>query len=214
MQRQIRTEIMPTTFPRAIEQALRVLSQGGLVAFPTDTVYGLGAPAFRPQPVEQIYRVKGRPRNKAIPILLDSSRHLLEVTGEIPAEAWLLAEKFWPGPLTIVLPRNPAVPDVVTAGGSGVAVRVPDHEFARQLIGAAGGMLAATSANLSGRPDPVTAQEVLGYLDGRIDLILDGGPCPGGRSSTVIDLTRESPAIVRPGAISSQELEEVLHGPG
>jgi L-threonylcarbamoyladenylate synthase len=210
MQKQIRTEIMPTTFPRAIEQALRVLSQGGLVAFPTDTVYGLGAHAFRPQPVERIYHVKGRPRNKAIPILLDSSRPLLKVAAEIPAEAWLLAEKFWPGPLTIVLPRNPAVPDVVTAGGPGVAVRVPDHEFTQQLIGAAGGMLAVTSANLSGRPDPVTAQEVLGYLEGRIDLILDGGPCPGGKVSTVIDLTGESPAIVRAGAISSQELEKVL----
>ena len=204
------TEVMPTTYARAIDQALQVLKQGGLVAFPTDTVYGVGAHAFLPQAVEQIYHVKGRPRSKPIPILLDSAAHLPDLAENVAPEAWLLAERFWPGPLTIILPRGSRVSDVVTAGGPSVAVRVPDHEFALRLIGAAGGTLAATSANLSGHPDPVTAQEVLGYLEGRIDLILDGGPCPGGQASTVIDLTGVSPTVVRPGPISSRELEEVL----
>ena len=204
------TEVMPTTYARAIDQALQVLKQGGLVAFPTDTVYGVGAHAFLPQATEQIYHVKGRPRGKPIPILLASAESLAEVAEGVPPEAWALAQRFWPGPLTIVLRRDPSIPDVITAGAPHVAVRVPDHEFALRLIGAAGGALAATSANLSGHPDPVTAQEVLGYLEGRIDLILDGGPCPGGQASTVIDLTGVSPTVVRPGPISSRELEEVL----
>ena len=204
------TEVMPTTYARAIDQALQVLKQGGLVAFPTDTVYGVGAHPFLPRAVEQIYHVKGRPRGKPIPILLASAESLAEVAEGVPPEAWALAQRFWPGPLTIVLRRDPSIPDVITAGGPNVAVRVPDHEFALRLIGAAGGALAATSANLSGHPDPVTAQEVLGYLEGRIDLILDGGPCPGGQASTVIDLTGVSPTVVRPGPISSRELEEVL----
>ena len=204
------TEVMPTTYARAIDQALQVLKQGGLVAFPTDTVYGVGALAFLPRAVEQIYHVKGRPRSKPIPILLDRAESLAEVAEDIPPEAWLLAERFWPGPLTIVLGRGPSIPDVINAAGPNVAVRVPDHEFALRFIGAAGGALAATSANLSGHPDPVTAEEVLGYLEGRIDLILDGGPCPGGQASTVIDLTGVSPTVVRPGPISSRELEQEL----
>jgi L-threonylcarbamoyladenylate synthase len=214
MSGQPRTEITPTTYPRAIDQALRAFRQGRLVAFPTDTVYGVGALAFLPEAVEEIYRVKGRPLSKAIPLLLDGVDMLDQVAEEIPSEALLLAERFWPGPLTMVLPRRPDVPDAVTAGGPSVAVRVPDHEFALRLIGAAGGVLAATSANLSGHPDPVTAEEVLGYLKGRIDLILDGGPCPGGVPSTVVDLTGPSPRIVRAGALPSQELQEVIPGMG
>lgn len=204
------TEVMPATYARAIDEAVWVLKQGGLVAFPTDTVYGVGAHAFLPQAVEQIYHVKGRPRSKPIAILMEGAAHLPDLAENLAPEAWLLAERFWPGPLTIVLRRGPSIPDVITAGGPSVAVRVPEHEFALRLIGAAGGALAATSANLSGHPDPVTAQEVLGYLEGRIDLILDGGPCPGGQASTVIDLTGVSPTVVRPGPISSRELEEVL----
>ena len=210
MREKTHTEVMPTTYARAVDQALQVLKQGGLVAFPTDTVYGVGAHAFLPQAAEQIYHVKGRPRGKPIPILLASAESLAEVAEGVPPEAWALAQRFWPGPLTIVLRRDPSISDVITADGPNVAVRVPDHEFALRLIGAAGGALAATSANLSGHPDPVTAQEVLGYLEGRIDLILDGGPCPGGQASTVIDLTGVSPTVVRPGPISSRELEEVL----
>jgi len=213
MRKPTRTEIMPTTYPRALEQALQVLKQGGLVAFPTDTVYGVGALTTLPLAVEQIYHVKGRPRSRPIPILLDSAESLEKVAEDIPPEAWSLADRFWPGPLTIILRRSPSVPDVITAGGPNVAVRVPDHEFVLRLLHAAGGALATTSANLSGRPDPVTAEEVLGYLEGRIDLILDGGRCPGGIASTVIDLTGASPTVVRQGPISPQELQQELHGP-
>lgn len=210
MPRQVRTEVIPTTYPTAIEQALKVLRAGGLVAFPTDTVYGVGALASLAPAVERIFRAKGRPRSKAIPMLLDSAVRLPAVAENIPPEASLLAQRFWPGPLTIVLARKSTVPDVVAAGGTSVAVRVPDHPFALRLIAAVGGALATTSANRSGQPDPVTAQEVLGSLEGRIDLILDGGPCPGGVASTVIDLTGASPRIVRRGAISDEELEREL----
>jgi L-threonylcarbamoyladenylate synthase len=213
MPRQTKTEVMPSAYPKAIVQALQVLGQGGLVAFPTDTVYGVGAHAFLPEAVERIYHVKGRPLSKPIPLLVDSVDRLDKVAEDIPESALVLAERFWPGPLTMVLARSPDVPDVVTAGGPTVAVRVPDHDFALRLIAEAGGVLAATSANLSGRPDPVTAQQVLGYLEGRIDLILDGGPCPGGVPSTVVDLTRPSPRVLRVGAITSQELNQALARP-
>ncbi len=206
----MQTEIMPTAHPRAIEVALRLLKSGGVVAFPTDTVYGVGAPAFLPRGVARIYAVKGRPRSKAIPILLDGPGTLERVAQDIPPQAWALAEEFWPGPLTMVLKRNPPVPDAITGGGSTVAIRVPDHQFALRLIQAAGGALAATSANLSGRPDPVTAEEVYVYLKGRIDLILDGGRCPGGIPSTVVDLTQDRLEILRVGAIESDQLEEAL----
>jgi L-threonylcarbamoyladenylate synthase len=213
MPRKTPTEVMPTEYPKAIGQALQVLRQSGLVAFPTDTVYGVAAQAFLPEAVEHIYHVKGRPLSKPIPLLLDSVDRLTKVTEFVPENALVLAERFWPGPLTMVLTRSAAVPDVVTAGGPSVAVRVPDHDFALRLIKEAGGVLAATSANLSGRPDPVTAQEVLGYLEGRIDLILDGGRCPGGVPSTVVDLTRPSPRVVRVGAIESEGLNQALARP-
>lgn len=212
MPRQTQTEVMPTAYPRAIGQALQVLRQRGLVAFPTDTIYGVGAHAFLPEAVERIYHVKGRSLSKPIPLLLDSVDRLGKVAEDIPGAALVLAERFWPGPLTMVLARSPDVPDVVTAGGPSVAVRVPDHEFALRLIGAAGGVLAATSANLSGRPDPVTAEEVLGYLEGRIDLILDGGPCPGGVPSTVVDLTKRPPVVARVGALAEDQVRAVISG--
>ena len=210
MPKRVRTKVIPTTCPAAVDQALQVLRAGGLVAFPTDTVYGVGALAFLAPAVEQIYRAKGRPRSKAIPLLLDSAGRLPEVAENVSQETSLLAEKFWPGPLTIVLLRKHAVPDIVTAGGPSVAIRVPDHEFALRLTGAAGGALATTSANRSGQPDPVTAQEVLAYLGGRIELILDGGRCPGGIPSTVVDLTGALPQVVRWGAIKRAALEEAL----
>ncbi len=204
----MRTQIIAAADPKAIKMAVQLLKAGGLVAFPTDTVYGVGAHAFLPQAVEKIYQVKGRPLIKAIPLLLDGAESLSQVARDIAPEAWLLTKKFWPGALTVVLHRQPVIPDIVTGGGVTVAVRVPDHAFTLRLIRAVGGPLATTSANLTSHPDPQTAQEVADYLEGRIDLILDGGRCPGGIPSTVIDLTRIPPVVLRPGAISREELEE------
>jgi len=206
----MRTQVVVTTDPRAMKRAVQVLKAGGLVAFPTDTVYGVGALAFLPQAVEKIFRVKGRALSKAIPLLLDSADSLPQVARDIAPEVRLLTKKFWPGALTMVLHRRPVVPDVVTGGGPTVALRVPDHPLTRRLIRAVGGPLATTSANLTGHPDPQTAQEVADYLEGHIDLILDGGRCPGGIPSTVIDLTRTPPVIVRAGAIAPEELKEKL----
>jgi len=190
----------------AIDVAARILAEGGLVAFPTDTVYGVGAHAFQPDAVERIYMAKVRPRDKAIPILLAQADDLALVAEGITETAWLLAERFWPGGLTLVLPKKANVPDVVSAGGPTVAVRVPDHPVPLALIAALGAPLAATSANLSGRPSLVTAGEVEAELGGRIELILDGGRCPGGVPSTVLDLTTDPPTILRAGAIGVKEI--------
>lgn len=206
----MQTQVISTTVPDAIDKACEVLRGGGLVAFPTDTVYGLGADAFLPRAVETVYKVKGRALDKAIPLLIGNAENLPMVAQHIPDVAWALADRFWPGALTLVLYRKPEVPDIVTGGGATVAVRVPDHSFALGLIRAAGGVLAATSANLSGHPDPTTADEVKHYLRDRIQLVVDGGRCPGGIPSTVIDLTKTPPKVVRPGAISREALQGVL----
>ncbi|MGA9350143.1 MAG: L-threonylcarbamoyladenylate synthase [Anaerolineae bacterium] len=203
------TKVLPVR-NEAIAVAARILAGGGLVAFPTDTVYGVGAHAFQPDAVERIYAAKIRPRDKAIPILLAQPDDLVLVAEGITETAWLLAERFWPGGLTLVLPKKANVPDVVSAGGPTVAVRVPDHPVPLALIAALGAPLAATSANLSGHPSPVTAQEVQAELGGRIELILDGGQCPGGVPSTVLDVTTDPPAILRAGAIGVQETEAAL----
>jgi len=194
----------------AIDVAARILAEGGLVAFPTDTVYGVGAHAFQPDAVERIYVAKIRPRDKAIPILLAQPDDLVLVAEGITEPAWLLAERFWPGGLTLVLPKKANIPDVVSAGGSTVAVRIPDHPTPLALIAALGAPLAATSANLSGHPSPVTAQEVEAELEGRIELILDGGRCSGGIPSTVLDLTTDPPAILRAGAVGVEEIKAAL----
>jgi len=201
----VETKVLPVG-KEAIDVAVRILAEGGLVAFPTDTVYGVGAHAFQPDAVERIYIAKFRPRDKAIPILLGQADDLLLVAEEITEIVWLLAERFWPGGLTLVLPKRASVPDVVSAGGPTVAVRVPDHPVPLALMAALGAPLAATSANLSGRPSPVTAQEVEAELGGRIELILDGGRCPGGIPSTVLDLTTDPPTILRAGAIGVEEI--------
>jgi len=203
------TKVLPAS-EEAIATAARILAEGGLVAFPTDTVYGVGAHAFQPDAVERIYVAKIRPRDKAIPILLARADDLPLVAEGITETAWLLAERFWPGGLTLVLPRKDNVPDVVSAGGPTVAVRVPDHPVFLALIAALGSPLAGTSANLSGHPSPVTAQEVEAELGGRIELILDGGRCPGGTPSTVLDLTADPPTILRAGAIGVEEIEAAL----
>ena len=209
---EIETRVLPVT-EDAMAEAVRILSAGRLVAFPTDTVYGVGAHAFQPQAVEKIYAAKIRPRDKAIPLLLATSNDLPLVAESISPVAHLLAERFWPGGLTLVLRKRAIVSDVVSPGPT-VAVRVPDHAVIQALIAALGAPLAATSANLAGNPSPVTAQEVVGELAGRIELILDGGPCPGGIPSTVLDLTTDPPTILRSGAIAEEDISFAMRTRG
>ena len=194
----------------ALRRAAEILMAGGLVAFPTDTVYGVGAHALQPQAVERLYAAKRRPRERAIPLLLARADELEDVTQHVPEIAWRLVERFWPGALSLVLFKAPAILDVVTAGGPSVAVRLPAHPLTRELIAALGAPLATTSANLSGQPSPVTAQEVADQLAGRIELIVDGGLCPGGQPSTVLDLTTDPPRILRPGPVSTEALRALI----
>jgi len=160
--------------------------------------------------VRKLYEAKLRPAGKAIPVLLADAADLALVAGSLSGDALRLATRFWPGPLTLVVPRAERVPDEVTAGGATVAVRVPDHDLARALIREVGAPLAATSANLSGQPSPITAGEVVAQLGSRIALVLDGGACPGGIASTVVDLTGPAPVILRTGPLSMQEILSAL----
>jgi len=181
-----------------------------VVAFPTDTVYGVGAHAFQPESVSALYVAKKRPTTKAIPILVAQIEDLTRVARTIPDLAWQLAERFWPGGLTLVLPCAKKVPAIVTAGGDTVAVRCPGHPVPLALMTAVGAPLAATSANLSGQPSPTTALQVVEQLAGRVRLIIDGGDCPGGVVSTVVDLSISPPRLLRAGAISTEMLRDLL----
>lgn len=204
------TRVVPAGSPNSIQTAADVLKAGRLVAFPTDTVYGLAAHGFLPAAIEQLYKVKERPRTKAIALLVADADDLHRVARHVPHDAWQLAARFWPGALSLVVPRADDLPLVLTAGGDTVAVRMPEHPIALQVIAAAGAPLATTSANLSGGPDPITAGDVLRDLGGRIELILDGGTCAGGIPSTVLDLTTDPPVIRRKGPVGREELEQVI----
>jgi L-threonylcarbamoyladenylate synthase len=204
----IETKIILADNPASIQRAVNVLRQGGLVAFPTDTVYGVGALVGDAQAIAQIYMVKGRGSEKAIPVLLSDPGELEQVAAEVNDAAQRLAARFWPGPLTLVLPKQASLPEELSAQPS-VGVRMPNHPVALALLRLTG-PLAVTSANISGAASPVTAQEVLEQLGGRIPLILDGGHTPGGISSTVVDCTSGEPRILRSGPISLEEILKVL----
>jgi L-threonylcarbamoyladenylate synthase len=195
---------------KALLYAAEILKKGGLVAFPTETVYGLGGDALNPGTVQNIYKVKQRPPDNPLIIHVAGMDQAARLVEEVPPEAFLLAENFWPGPLTMVLPKKNLVPDITTAGLSSAAIRVPAHPLARKLIRAAEIPLAAPSANLSGRPSPTTAEHVLDDLAGRIEAVLDGGSCSVGVESTVISLLSGTPALLRPGGITLEMLEDVL----
>jgi len=201
----MQTEVISAEHKEALQIALVILHKGGLVAFPTDTVYGLGALAFNGAAVESIYLAKDRPIEKAIPVLIGDVTDLEKVSDDIPDDARALASRFWPGPLTVIVPKRPTLPGAVSATST-VGVRVPDHSVARELLRAAGPM-AVTSANISGQPSPATAQEVFEQLDGRIELIIDGGRTPGGIPSTLVDCTGSEIKVLREGPIS---LEQIL----
>ena len=192
-----------------IEKGIYLLRQGGVVAYPTDTVYGLGAWASLPQAVERVFEIKERPRNRPLPLLLADISQIEEFAEEVPDYARPLINRFLPGALTLVLARSSVVPDTVTGGGTTVALRVPAHPVPVALIKGLGAPIVGTSANLSGKPSPLTADEVYTQLGEKVDLIIDGGKCPGGKESTVVDVTGEQVVVLREGAISREEIERV-----
>ena len=200
--------LLPTT--AALEEAAALLRAGGVVAFPTETVYGLGANGFDPAACAKIYEAKGRPSDNPLILHIAHRAMLDEVALDVPEMAERLLAAFAPGPLTLVLRRRDAVPLGITGGLATVGVRMPENDVALALIRAAGVPLAAPSANTSGRPSPTTAQAVLDDLAGHIPLILDGGPCRFGVESTIVDVTGEAAVILRPGAITREMLEEVV----
>jgi len=210
----IRTEIIAVNpvhpEPTAIERAAKLLRDGEVVVFPTETVYGLGAAAFQTAALERIFVAKGRPFNDPLIVHIAGEHELELLTTAIPEHAQRLAQVFWPGPLTLILPRGPRVPSLVTAGLETVAIRMPRHPVALALIRALGSPVAAPSANRFMHVSPTTAQHALADLAGRVPLILDGGPCQIGVESTVLDLCSEVPTILRPGGISLEALRSVL----
>ncbi|NUQ60633.1 MAG: threonylcarbamoyl-AMP synthase [Anaerolineales bacterium] len=203
--RSMKTEIVPAS---AIARALKALKTGGIVALPTDTVYGLGALAFDNAAIESLYKAKDRPLEKAIPILIGDLSDLDKIGFDIPDMALRFASRFWPGPLTCVIPKKPTLPRAVSATST-VAVRIPNHPDALALLRAAGPM-AVTSANISGAQNPTSAREVYDQLNGRIPLILDGGETPGGIPSTLVDCAGAQPVILREGPITLENLISAL----
>ena len=195
---------------QAIEQAAELLRAGEIVAIPTETVYGIAASALNQQAVEKIFIAKARPQDNPLIVHIADRDMLPMVTSQFSSQAEKLAEAFWPGPLTMILPRGEQVCDGVCAGLDTVAVRMPSHPVAQQIIRASGLPLAAPSANLSGSPSPTTAAHVLADMQGRLPLIVDGGECQVGLESTVVSLAGERPVLLRPGAVTQQQLEEVL----
>lgn len=193
-----------------IKLAAEVIKKGGLVAFPTETVYGLGADALNEKAVKKIFKVKGRPADDPIIVHVADRKELKRLAEEIPEEAEELIERFWPGPLTLVLKKTERVPKVTTGGLETVAVRMPDNAIALSLIKEAGTPIAAPSANLFGKPSPTSAKHVEHDLGGKVDLIIDGGSTRIGVESTVLDVTSSPPVLLRPGGVTLEELKEVV----
>jgi L-threonylcarbamoyladenylate synthase len=206
------TTLLSFSDPSAIPLALEILGSGGLVAFPTDTVYGLAASLNSITGINRLYEAKSRSANKAIAVLLAEIEQISLLTPDLPPSARKLAACFWPGALTLVVPKHPFLPPNLSPLPT-VGVRMPDHAFARALMRASG-PLAASSANISGESNTLSAQQVKEQLDGRIELILDGGLAPGGVPSTVVDCTQEPPKILRLGALSAEQIAAALSQAG
>lgn len=204
----MKTQILSADSPDSIFRALEILRSGGMVAFPTDTIYGVGVLAFNGDAIKSIYVAKNRPIEKAIPVLLGNAGDLDQVAAKVPIMARRLADHFWPGPLTLVIPKKVTLPEEVSSTDT-VGVRIPDNHTARELLRSAG-PLAVTSANISGGVNPSTAEEVFDQLNGRIKLILDGGRTPGGTASTVVDCTKSEPVILRSGPVSLEDIRSAL----
>lgn len=206
-------EAPPPATARALTEAAAILRRGGLVAIPTETVYGLAADALDEEAVAGIFRAKGRPASNPLIVHVADVAMARSLAGSWPTAAAAITARLWPGPVTVVVPRGPRIPDIVTAGGPTVALRCPDHRLARRLIEIAGVPLAAPSANRSEAVSPTTAHHVLAGLGDRVELILDGGPCSRGIESTVVDCTTTPPRILRPGPLARETIEAIVGGP-
>jgi L-threonylcarbamoyladenylate synthase len=189
-----------------VNQAVAILRGGGIVAYPTDTVYGLGADIYNDEAVARVYSIKERPLNQPLPVLISDISQTGMLTGDQGNPAQLLMKRYWPGGLTIIFHKSPEFNSLVLAGRDKIGIRIPDHDITRAMIAKLGRPIAGTSANLHDGPAALTADEVRAQLGGRVDFILDGGTCPGGMESTVIDLTVDPPAIVRRGVIAKEEI--------
>ncbi|MGC9360862.1 MAG: L-threonylcarbamoyladenylate synthase [Anaerolineae bacterium] len=206
----MRTKVLKANDVGAVGCAVEALRRGELVAFPTDTVYGVGCDPWNAEAILALYAAKKRPRSMPIPVLLASAEAASAVARSLPAGYDELAGTFWPGGLTLVVPKRPEVPSSLTAGGDSIAVRLPDHAVARSLADGIGGCLAATSANRSGEPASVDAASALSALGGVVSVLLDGGQCPGGIASTVVGLMSDPPRVLRQGAIPYEALAQRL----
>ena len=201
---------LPERINKQIAEGSEIIRQGGVIAFPTDTVYGLGAGVYLESAIERIFQIKQRPLEMALPILLADVSQIHEVARDVSSFAWRLIKEFLPGALTLIVYRAKVVKDIITAGGDTVAIRIPDHPVPKALIKGSGMPLIGTSANISGQPTLVTAEDVQDELGSLVDLIIDGVPVPGGKESTVVDVTGEVAVILREGAISRAEIEKVV----
>ena len=193
-----------------LDYAASVIMSGGVVAVPTETIYGLAANGLDTAAVEKIYEAKGRPENKPISLFVSDMKNAEMFCTDIPEGAYKLADRFWPGPLTMVLRRRENVPDIITSGGETVGVRCPDNDLTLKLLKMCGVPLTGTSANLSGQPNANDIDEVMAYFDGKIECAVDGGKCTGGIPSTVLDMTCVPPKILRRGGVPKELLEDVL----
>ena len=198
------------TSSKAIENLQSVLNSGGVIAFPTDTFYGLGADPFNPDAISKIFRIKQRPADKPLLVLIHSLDQLQDLTHGVTNNARKLMEHIWPGPLTLIFQAAPGLPDALTAGTGTIGIRLPGHPFTLMFLEALDRPLTAPSANISNAEEPKTAQEISSALGKELDWIVDGGPSPGGKSSTVLDTTTNPPTLIREGALPRGDLESVL----
>ncbi len=195
---------------REIEKGVEILRKGGVIAFPTDTVYGLGADVFNFAAVERIYEIKNRPKHQQFPLLIANAEQLTILAESIPEITWFLARRFWPGGLTLVLSKKDSLPAYLASGPT-IAVRVPNHPVCLALIEGLGNPITGTSANTSGQPAALAVEEVGQQLEGKVDLIIDGSKCPGGKESTIVDTTHEPPRILRRGIIPSHDIDKAYN---
>lgn len=206
----LNTILLPAGDPETVEKGAGIIRSGGLLGIPTETVYGLGANGLNPEAVGKIFAAKGRPQDNPLILHVSGKAQVEDICHDVPRSAWILMEKFWPGPLTLILPARDIVPRQTTAGLDTVGVRCPANPITRAVIDRAGVPIAAPSGNLSGKPSPTTAEHMLHDMDGKIEAIIDGGPCSVGVESTIVDLCGKKPRLLRPGGVTPETLKALL----